>query len=242
MARVGSSREVLERSALGEQADGDTAGRDVPLNLATRADGGGSLLHDEELLSLVVGQRLVADDIGLGPEEEVGLWELRNGNARGTRAAVDMGSGESRRVCVLDEGDAIRREGRSLVGDESRRSVAVVRGSAVLVVGGRVVSDCSKTDLGQASTDVDAVEVKVLDRRAEVERLVGDVDDEAEAGGLLVRRIVGDNVDGRSSSGADKAKKSSRDKHLESSLFVCLVGWFEAELCLCWRLGFVVSG
>lgn len=228
MARVGSSREVLEGGALGEQADGNTALGDVVLDLAGRADGGGGLLHDVELGALVVGKGHVADDIGLRAEEAVALRELGDLNALGAKAAVVIGGRESLGVGIQSQRDAVGREGSSLVSDGGDAVEAAFGGSAVLVEDAGVLALGANADLVQSSTDVDAVDVKALDGGREVESLVGDVDDEAEASGLLDGRVVGDDVEGRGSSGADKAKKSSsRDKHLEDCC-CCFVGW-----CLC---------
>lgn len=233
MAGVGAGREVLEGGALGEQADGNTALRDVALDLAGRADGGGGLLHDVELGALVVGKGHVADDIGLRAEEAVALGELGDLNALGAKAAVVIRRGESLGVGIQSQRDAVGREGSALVGNGGDAVEAAFGGSAVLVEDAGVLALGANADLVQSSTDVDAVDVKALNGGREVESLVGDVDDEAEASGLLDGRVVGDHVEGRGSSGADKAKKSSsRDKHLEDCCwFVLVVGVCVGDLC-----------
>lgn len=234
VARVGSSRELLEGSALGNQADRSTAGGDVLLDLAGRADGGGSLLDDVELGALVVGKGLVADDKGLRSEVAEALGELGDLNGLGAEAAVDVDGGDSLGAGIQSQRDAVRREGSALVGDGGGAVEADVGGSAVLVEDARVVALGANASLVESSTDVDAVDVEALDRGREVKSLVGDVDVEAEASGLLDGRVVGDDVEGRGSSGADKANESSsRDKHLEGCC-CCFVGWL--VFVLCWRL------
>lgn len=219
VAGVGSGREGLESSTLREEADGSTAGGDVLLDLAVGADGGGGLLDDEELPALVVLEGGVADDKGLGGEEQVWLGELRDLDAGSASAAVDVGGGERLRAGVLAQGEAKGREGSGLVGDGGGSAVAVLGGGAVLVEDvGRVLG--SNTGHVEASADVDAVDVQALDGGFEIQRLVGDVDDEAEAGGQLVRRVVGHDVSGSGNSGAGKAKNSSSEEHLEKKLVV----------------------
>jgi len=203
-----SGREGLESSTLREKTDGSTSGGDVPLDLASRADGGGGLLHGEEGGALVVGEGRVADDIGLGLEEQEALRELRNGNAGSTSTTVDGSGGESLGAGVLAQREAVRGERSALVGDEGCGAKAVVGGGAVLVedVGFTLRSN---TGLVQASTNVDAVDVEALDGWLEVQRLVGYVDNQAEAGGQVVNRVVGHNGDGGGSSDAGKAKDRS---------------------------------
>lgn len=222
MAGVGSSRERLERSTLGKEADRSTAFGDVPLDLAVGADGGGGLLDGEELRTLVVLEGGVADDKGLGLEEQEALGELRDLYAGSAKAAVDVGGGEGLRAGVLAQGDAVGRQGSALVGNGGGAAEAVFSGGAVLV---EDVGDVLGANTGhvEASADVDAVDVQALDRGLEVEGLVGDVDDEAEALGLLVRRVVGHDVGGSGNSGGGKAKDSSREEHLERSCLVLLL-------------------
>ncbi|KAH6611275.1 hypothetical protein Trco_001295 [Trichoderma cornu-damae] len=209
--------EVLEDGALGHEADGSAAGGNVPLDLAGRAGGGGGLLHGEEVPALVVGERLVADDKGLGVEVQEAVGQARNGHAGGAGAAVDVGGGKGLGVGPLAQGEAKGREGRRLVGDEGRRAAAVVGGRAVLVedVGDGLRPDA---DPVQAGADVDAVDVEALDGRLEVASLVGDVDRQPEAGGQLVRGVIGDHGGGRGSSGhAGKAEDGSRGEHPEAA-------------------------
>lgn len=229
MAGVGSSRERLERSTLGEEADGSTALGDVPLDLAVRADGGGSRLDNQELLALVVLEGVVADDKGLGLEEQEALGELGDLDAGSASAAVDVGGGEGLGAGVLAQGEAEGSQRSGLVGNGGGGAEAELRGGAVLVedVGHVLGANAGHV---QASADVDAVDVQALDRGLEVKGLVGDVDDQAEALGLQVRRVVGHDVGGSGNSGGGKAKDSSREEHLEDCFCCCcgveeLIDW-----------------